>query len=134
MKRIRKQKSRLTRRVARLYSQILNNNADWWLWDYGSWRKTKEELWQIQALTFARQWGGRMNVDLKRLEGIVVRGPNPMHMVAFAARVPGAGLRRIQRAVLERGRPDAIRALMRVPGIHPKALEEALLVAEVMDA
>lgn len=132
MKRIRKQKSRLTRRVARLYSHILTDNAGTFWWSWRTQSVSREEMWQMQALGFAKQWGGREGVDLKRLEGIVVRGPNPMHMVEFAAEIPGAGLRRIQLAVVAKGRPEAIRALMRVPGVRPESLENALLVAEVM--
>lgn len=129
----RRQKSRLTRRVARMYQHILCNDTEWWSWRTpGMWRKSREEMRQLAALIFAKEWGSREGVDLKRLEGMVARGPSPSLSVRFASEVPGANVRRIARAVAASGDPAAIKAMMRVPGVHPKTLENALIVAEVM--
>lgn len=133
---MRSKRPRLTGRTQKLYSAVLTGTAGAWYWTHplaGNWgQRALAGQHQWQAYLFAKQWGGRGGVDLKRLEGIVARGPDPDCMVRFAKDVRGVNVRRFQREVVARGEPGAIRAFMSVRGAHVESLRAVLIVAEVM--
>jgi len=127
----RKQRARPTRRVHNLYVHVLTGSSS--IMSYMHYRiQDVSVARQIMALTFAREWGGRSGIDVKRLEGIVVRGPVPEVIARYAKEVPGANLRRITRAVVRTGDVRAMRVLAGVPGVDRAYLENAIVVAEVM--
>lgn len=129
-------KPRLTGRLQQAYSAVLRGATGAWYWTHplaGNWGvPPSARQWQWQAYLFAKQWGGRQGVDLKRLEGIVARGPDPDCIVLFAKEVRGVNVRRSQREVVARGEPDAIRRFMSVKGANVESLKAVLIVAEVM--
>ncbi len=127
----RKQRARPTRRVQRLYNHILSGSQS--LMSYTDYRtRGLAEARQKLALQFAREWGGRSGVDVKRLEGIVVRGPDAKVMAQYAKEVAGASVRRIQKAVVRSGDVRAMRVLAGVKGADRAYLENAIVVAEVL--
>lgn len=133
---MRSKKPRLTGRMQQAYSAVLTGSAAAWYWPHplaGNWGKSSNaSQWQWQAYLFAQQWSGRAGVDMKRLDGIVARGPDPDCIVRFAKEVRGVNVRRFQREVVTRGEPDAIRAFMHVKEAHVESLRVVLIVAEVM--
>lgn len=130
-------KPRLTGRLQQAYSAVLRGAAGAWYWPHpvaGGFGVPSSALYkQWQAYLFAKQWGGRGGVDLKRLEGIVARGPDPECIVLFAKEIRGVNVRRFQREVVARGEPESIRKFMSVKGAHVESLRAVLIVAEVME-
>jgi hypothetical protein len=82
---------------------------------------------------FAKAYGQRRGVDLKKLQGIILGTSNSGIIVEFAREVPGANVRRLQKRVVELGDPSAMRRFARsVPGAEVWRLEAYAAVAEVM--
>jgi len=124
----------MTRRVQRLYAAVLSGAASAWYWPHPqAFSSGIVSGPQWQAFLFARDWGGRDGVDLKRLEGIVARGPDPVCIVEFAKVIPSANVRRLQREVVARGQGGPMRSFLSVKGANAEALRAAILVAEVME-
>ncbi len=122
------EKAGLSRRLLRQYQSILNGNgAVYFLWpSIGSNGQA--------ALIFAKAYGRRKGVDIKRLQGIVLRASDPSFAIEFARDVPGANVKRFQRRVIELGDPRAMRRFARsVPGAEIPRLEAYALVAEIMN-
>jgi len=129
-------RARLTRRQQRQYQAIIGGDGSAWAYPGpGYWNsvngRPQGNCWC--ALTFARQFGGRADVDLKRLQREVLRSGVSECAYQFARDVPGANVRRLQRVVVEDGDPSVMRAFaMNVPGANVRHLESMILIAEVM--
>ena len=100
--------------------------AGWWK------GRDPEVATQWAAYLFVKEWGRREGIDSKRLESMVLRGPDPRCIVELAKAVPGVNLRRAAEEVADRGDAVQIRRMMRVPGVDPRRLERTLVIAEVM--
>lgn len=134
-------KAKLTRRQQRQYHAIIGGDGSAWAYPGpGYWGSVNGQRRNGRAygngwcaLTFARQFGGRSDVDLKRLQLEVLRSGNSECAYEFARDVPGANVRRLQRVVVEDGDPSVMRAFaMNVPGADVRHLEAMILIAEVM--
>ena len=130
-------KARLTRRTYRKYQAILAADAqerseEEFDWPPAGWSRGGSSLaWA--AWGFAKRWRGRKDVDLKRLQRIVLDWGTGECAYRFAMDVPGANVGRCQRAVMEDGDPETMRLFAaNVPGAHAPSLEALALVAEVM--
>lgn len=133
-------KPRLTKRLQHLYNETIRGRAGSWhyphpcAYDWGSRggpSPARTSAWQ--AYLFAKEWHSRAGVDLKRLEGIVLRGGDAECVYRYVLDVPGASVRRAQRAVVACGAADVIRKFaLNVPGADVQYLEAAIIVAEVM--
>jgi hypothetical protein len=118
----------LSRRLMRQYSAILNGNGSvYFLWPSLGCNGQA-------ALIFAKTYGQRRGVDVKRLQGPVLGTANPKFLIEFARDVRGANVKRFQRRVIELGDPSAMRRFARsVPGAEIQRLEAYALVAEIMN-
>jgi hypothetical protein len=103
-------KARLTRRQRHYYSQILRASAErkprtGEMGELGCYppcgfgRPGSSLAWA--AWEFARQWGGRADVDVGKLLRVVLTWGSGECVYRFARDVPGANVRRCQRAVMD---------------------------------
>lgn len=134
-------KARLTRRTYRKYHAILRaaaeekedaGNLGEFDWPPTGMGRTGSMLaWAAWA--FAKRWHGRSDVDLNRLQRIVLDWGSGRCVYRFAMDVPGASVRRCQKAVMEDAEPEILRMFAtNVPGAYAPALERLAVVAEVM--
>ena len=131
--------ARLTRRTYRKYQYILQAAADERELNYGEleWpptgagRRGSGLAWA--AWGFAKRWHARRDVDVKKLQRIVLDWGSGECVYRFARDVPGANVKRCQAAVMEDGDPGVLRSFAaNVPGAHSPSLEALAIIAEVM--
>lgn len=133
-------RARLTRRQYRQYQDIIGGDGSSWAYPGpGFWlgrcgaspRPWVGTGWC--ALNFARKFGGRDDVDMKKLQLRVIRSGDPECAYQFARDVPGVNIRRLQKVVIEAGDPDIMRAFAKnVPGANVALIESLLVIADVM--
>lgn len=83
------------------------------------------------ALYFAREWGGR-DIDLKKLQRIVLRCGDPQCMYEFARDVKGANVSRFQYAIIKCGNAKVMRMFAeKIPGANKRYIELMIMIAEV---
>jgi len=120
------------------YRSILMGDASAWFYTHRSqWFSAKNQLerrransWQ--ACLFARQWYGR-NIDLARLQSIVMRSDIAEPAIFFARDVPGANIKRLERHVMKHGTAKEMRTFASViPGANVERLMAMAMVAEIM--
>lgn len=132
-------RAKLTRRQQSQYQSIVREDGStdwaypgpgsphWWMGN----QVARSNGWS--ALTFAKRWGRRDGVDLKRLQRIVLRSGDPDCAYQFARDVPGANVRRLQRVVVEGGDPRIMRAFAKnILGADVQHLEAMIMIGEVM--
>lgn len=129
-------RARLTRRQWRQYQAIIGGDGSAWAYPGpGYWNGVNfrggGNGWC--ALTFARMFGGRDDVDLKKLQLQVVRSGSPECAYEFARDVPGANVRRLQEVVIGAGDPAVMRAFAKnIRGADVRKIEAMLVIADVM--
>lgn len=133
-------RARLTRRQRRQYQDIIGGDGSAWAYPGpGFWlgrggaspRPWVGNGWC--ALAFARKFGGRDDVDLKRLQLQVIRSGDPKCAYEFARDVPGANVRRLQEVVITAGDPAVMRTFAKnIPGANVRRIEAMLVIADVM--
>lgn len=128
-------KPALTRRVYRLYQDVLLGDASRDLWLNSKAAGSPGHMAQAnawQAFYFAKRWSGR-DIDLKRLQGIVLRKGTGECATAFARYIPGANVKRLQNRVISVGTSKELREFARsVPGANVRRMEDLASVMEVM--
>lgn len=130
-------KPALTRRLHDAYRRVLANNGGWYLDHEFQWCRHRghfgaaEEHNAWAAYYFAKRWNGR-DIDMARLQNIVVRGGSAKCILAYARDVPGANVRKLQFALIERGTVVQLRDFAKLPGANADALERMAIAREVM--
>lgn len=137
-------KPKLTRRVMRQYRNIINQNehlSQYWQLprlpvtantsSRGLFGYTHQQINGFAALHFAKKWKGR-DIDLKKLERIVAQSGDASCMAEFALNIPGANVKRLQKAAVKTLNPEGIRRFMAVPGARTEYLKSLLIIIEVM--
>ncbi len=131
-------KNGATRRVKNLYRHVLAGEAgSYYLAPGTRGRGWSSHGWtspQWQACLFAKDWHMKDEVDLRRLERIVFKGPDMSCVIRFAREVPGANVKRASRQVELRGSVEDMKKMAVVPGANRDRLERAAIIAEVMSA
>ncbi len=131
-------KPALTKRLFRVYQAILDNGDDTQYWMYRNAAPflsstTPDEVrvgWQ--AYYFAKRWSGR-DIDLKRLQRIVLRSPDAECSYSFAKDVPGVNIRRLARHIMECGNSFWMRKFAdRFPNQDSERLRNLAVVHELM--
>jgi hypothetical protein len=85
------------------------------------------------ALQFAKSYGSRDCVDMKRLQRIIIESKNADCCYQFARDVPGANIRRLEYVVARYGELQTIRAfILNVPRANKRFLEGVITVKEVL--
>src|SRR5574343_1211762 len=76
------------------------------------------------AWVFAREYGRKEGVDLKRLQAIVIKSKSPLYAYKFARDVPGVNVRRLQDVVIKYGSVHQMRVFaMNIPTANKPKLE-----------
>ena len=131
-------KPALTRRLQRDYLQIIHrsHNAyhDMWIWwQHGNPGHQASVAWA--AYYFAKRWHGR-DIDMKRLQKIVLDWGTAECLYKYARDVPGVNLRRFAIAVAKSGNADVMKLFVKnIPGIRDcdeRFLTGMALINEVM--
>lgn len=128
----------LGRRAMSMYRRILANQGDWYLDHEFVWRRhwgsfgsgMESNAWA--AYYFAKRWQGR-DIDLARLQNIVIRHGTAKCAILFAAGVREASVRKLQYAVIRRGDCKALREFAKLPGADPALLNGLADVREVFE-
>lgn len=133
-------RARLTKRLQHQYNSIIRRAASSWFYPHpyagDGWSRIpsnqdRQSAWQ--AYLFAKEWGGRAGVDVKRLEGLVCKGGDAECAYRFCMEVRGASVKRLQQVVILNGDARTIRKFAKnVPGANVPFLEAVILIAEVM--
>jgi hypothetical protein len=139
-------KARLTRRLKRQYQAVLELDAHSWMYpgpgwsnkNYHKYNKNRTN-WDYDpawgAWAFAKEWQNRQDVDIKRLQRIVIKSGNPYVAYAFARDVKEANINRLQRLVIYSGDPDIMRIFANnIRGANQYLLNSLADVAEIMVA
>ena len=129
----RAKKPALTRRLEVQYRAVLDREgADYnYPWPYIT--NSRGEADSMCAYFFAKRWQGR-NIDLKRLQRLVIRCEFAKAAFLFARDIEGANVRRLQDVVLRHGSPELKRQFAReIPGASVQWLEAMATVQEVME-
>ena len=133
-----RQKCRLSRRLQRQYSEVLQGLASSWYYPHPmAWHGVPHgtpanHAWQ--AYLFAKEWGGRKGVDFKRLQRIVLRADNGECAYRFARDVKGANIKKLEATVIRSSDMDAIRKFSLLPGANRQKLENIVLVAQILES
>lgn len=139
-------KARVTRRVWNRYREILTEaeqGKSWvrcngwlpqgWNQDPTLYKKSFcDEHIAWAAYGFAKEWQGRSDIDLKRLQNIVIRHEAPIVAYYFARDIQGANIKRLQRIVINGANPDLMRRFAELPGAYRQYCLNMADVAEVM--
>ena len=138
-----RKKVRLTRRLRRQYQAVLELDAYQWMYPGPGWGKPYhpgvknrhrhgyDPAWGAWA--FAKEWQSRIDVDIKRLQNIIIKSENPHVMYAFARDVKEANTKRLQRMIVYSGYPDIMRDFARnIPGADKHLLRSMADIAEIM--
>jgi len=135
-------KARLTRRLKRQYQAVLKLDAEHWMWPCPGWSTNPryfrrghnyDPAWGAWA--FAKEWQSRQDVDIKKLQRIIIRSNNPYVAYAFARDVKEANINRLQRLVIYSGDPDIMRIFANnIQGANQYLLNSLADVAEIMVA
>mgnify|MGYP006958005027 CR=1 FL=1 len=137
-------KARLTRRLKRQYQAVLKLDAYHWMYPCPGWRANPRYFNQQTrsgydpawgAWAFAKEWQNRQDVNIKRLQRIVIKSGNPYVAYAFARDVKEANVNRLQRLVIYSGDPDIMRIFANnIRGANQYLLNSLADVAEIMVA
>ncbi|MFA5202894.1 MAG: hypothetical protein WC708_00560 [Lentisphaeria bacterium] len=130
-----KKKSCLSKRLQRQYQQVLLGQAESWFYPHPhafGWGRHNSSTAEWQAYLFAKEWGNRIGVDLMRLQRIVIQSNDGECVYRYARDIDEANIRKLQRAVVRSGNPDAIRRFSLLPKADKTWLERYLLIAEVL--
>jgi len=133
-----RKKARLTKRLQSQYNQILQGNIPGhYEYGYGfGWPIGGAGSGAIGwvAYLFAKEWSGREGVDLKKLQGIVLRSGDAECAWRFARDIPAANKRRLQTLVMQTGGANQMRKFAaHVPGADKQTLENLAIVSEIMN-
>jgi len=128
-------RARLSKRQFRAYQTILGRRAPpscdlcvQWLY------KNEGVGAAAGAWMFAKEYGRREGVDLKRLQLIVIQSKSSEYAYKFARDVSGANIRRLQKVVIRYGTAKQMALFAQhVPGANKALLEAFILVKEVME-
>jgi hypothetical protein len=139
---MRRQKAALTRRLQSQYNAILAGDASAYQhWVPPGYNRPGQPPVQGYgygyrnewvAYVFAKQWGGRKGVDIKRLQLIALHSDNAECAISFARDIQGANVKRFQSIVLQHGSAGQMRRFAEIPGANRMWLENMAIVAEVM--
>jgi hypothetical protein len=130
-----KKKPCLSRRLQRQYRQVLLGKAESWFYPHPhafGWGRHDPGTAGWQAYLFAKEWGNRAEVDLARLQRIVIQSNDGECIYRYARDISEANTRKLQYAVVRSGDPDAIRRFSLLPKADRIWLERYLLVAEIL--
>jgi hypothetical protein len=128
----------LTRRQLEEYNHILhgwgpdyypfNSRACYWNRCYYS--NQSANGWA--ALFFARRWKSR-NINIRKLQQVVIASGDPRCAYEFARDVPEANIKKIQDMIVNSGNPEIIHKFAHdIKGADKQMLENALIIAEVL--
>lgn len=137
-----KKRARLTRRLKRQYQAVLALDAYHWMYPCPGWKAKPRYFHQKTsygydpawgAWAFAKEWQSRQDVDIKRLQRIVIKSGNPYIAYAFARDVKEANIKRLQQMVIYSGDPDIMRIFAdNILGANQHLLRSMADIAEIM--
>jgi hypothetical protein len=132
-------KAALTRRQRHVYLDIIRHvhkkptytcNHD--IWVQHKWQCN--ESWARAAYGFAKQWGGRKGVDLKKLQHIVLKYGGAPVLYRYARDVPSANIKRFQKAIIETEDFKYVQLFAdNIPKADQKILGNVLIILEIFD-
>lgn len=134
-------KPRMTRRQQRWYQSAISclknpPTQTFAYYDWVPWGRHSRvgHSWAWGAYYCAKKYGSRAGVDLKKLQLITLRYGCAKQLYKYAKDIPGANIKRFQKAIVETGESKYVKMFMdNVPEANQAYLENILLVMEVMD-
>ena len=130
-------KPKMTRRLKIQYEAVLNLDTPFWMWYPPSKKHVKHGKFDHDfgwgAWAFAKQWQCRRDVDIKKLQKIVIKFGNPYTIYAFARDVKEANINRLQKSIIYSGNPEVMRMFAdNIPGANQSLLRSMADIAEIM--
>jgi len=135
---------RLTKRLFRQYTYILNNEVgsiysyNWLMRGDINGKKTyftphhPIEIRAFAAYYFLKSYPSKQ-IDIKRLQNIILKSENPELIYKFAKNVKTANVKRCQRTLIKIGSVKYLRLFAHnIPGCHRQYLLDLADVAEIM--
>jgi hypothetical protein len=132
-------KPRMTRRQRRWYDEVISclKNPPTQEFSQYFWAPHNVRVqysWAWGAYFCAKKYGSRADIDLKKLQLITLRYGCAKQLYKYAKDIPGANIKRFQRAIVETGEYKYVKMFHdNVPGANQAYLENMLIVMEVMD-
>lgn len=138
-------KARLTKKQKNDYVRIITTDPDkfqgknWLPPGLGIDPKYKNhwgvsEFIEWAAWKFAKDFGGKKDVDINALQRVVIRSGNPLVAYYFAKEIPGANINKMQKVVSKSTDRDTIQKFMRIKGAHVPSLQARIDLMEVMNS
>lgn len=117
-------KPKLTKRTYHWYQQILRgDDPDPWI-PFRFYSNPPKNTMGRAAYNFARRWQSR-DIDIKRLQRIVIESGDPIAAYEFAKNVKEANVRRLGEVIIGHGSAELMRAFAdNVPGAKASRLRD----------
>jgi hypothetical protein len=127
--------AKLSKRQFRAYQTILDGRTppacdllEFWLY------KNERVGAAAGAWLFAKEYGRRDGVDIKRLQFIILKSDSPEYAYKFARDIPGANIRRLQDVVIRYGTAHQLKVFAKnIPRANKGKLEAFILIKEIME-
>lgn len=125
--------ARLSRRQFRTYQSILAGQLSPSIDFCYGWMPGPKSV-AYGAYVFAKEFGGKEGVDIKRLQNMVIKACDPYTAYQYARNIPDANIRRLQDVVIRYGNPKLMRVFAEnIPMANKGKLEAFAIIREVME-